>query len=147
LKTNEFNHNTKDVDLMEMEIVFPGGAQVDAVMGPGMVIETNQDGSAPAPFALFLASIGTCAGIYVLSFCQQRGLSTNGLKIVQRMSTNPFTRMVEQIELDIQLPPDFPEKYKDAVIRSAELCAVKKHLENPPQFNVHTSVSQAEPAK
>jgi putative redox protein len=111
------------------------------------VIETNQDGSAPAPFALFLASIGTCAGIYVLSFCQQRGLSTDGLKIVQRMSTNPFTRMVEQIELDIQLPPDFPEKYKDAVIRSAELCAVKKHLENPPQFNVHTSVSQAEPAK
>ena len=131
---------------MEMEIVFPGGAKVDAVMGPGMVIETNQDGSAPAPFALFLASIGTCAGIYVVSFCQQRGLPTDGLKIVQRMTSNPLTRLVENIELDIQLPANFPDKYKDAVIRSAELCAVKKHLENPPQFNVHTSVAQAEPA-
>jgi putative redox protein len=131
---------------MEMEIVFPGGAQVDAVMGPGMVIETNQDGSAPAPFALFLASIGTCAGIYVLSFCQQRGLPTDGLKIVQRMSNNPFTHMVENIELDIQLPPNFPEKYKEAVVRSAELCAVKKHLENPPVFNVHTSVSAPVPS-
>jgi ribosomal protein S12 methylthiotransferase accessory factor len=128
---------------MDMEIVFPGGAQVDALTN-GMVITTNQDGSAPAPFGLFLASIGTCAGIYVLSFCQQRGLPTDGLKIVQHMSTNPLTHMVEHIELDIQLPPDFPEKYKDAVIRSAELCAVKKHLENPPVFDVHTSVMSSE---
>ena len=129
---------------MEMEIVFPGGLQVDAVMGPGMTVETNQDGSAPAPFGLFLASIGTCAGIYVLSFCQQRGLPTDNIKIVQRMHSNPMTRMIEHIELDIQVPPDFPEKYKDAVIRSAELCAVKKHLEQPPQFNVHTSVVEPE---
>ncbi len=129
---------------MEIEIVFPGGAQVDAVMGPGMTVETNQDGSAPSPFGLFLASIGTCAGIYVLNFCQQRGLPTDDLKIVQRMNTNPVTRLVDQVELDIQLPPNFPEKYKDAVIRSAELCAVKKHLENPPKFDVHTSVTQVE---
>jgi ribosomal protein S12 methylthiotransferase accessory factor len=128
---------------MEMEIVFPGGQQVDALTN-GLVIETNQDGSAPAPFSLFLASIGTCAGIYVLGFCQQRGLPTDGLKIVQRMSRNPISHMVEHIELDIQLPPNFPEKYKDAVIRSAELCAVKKHLENPPVFDVHTSVMSRE---
>ena len=128
---------------MEMEIVFPGGLEVDAVMGD-LVITTNQDGSAPSPFGLFLASMGTCAGIYVLNFCQQRDLPTEGLKIVQRMHTNPITRMVDQVELDIQLPPNFPEKYKDAVVRSAELCAVKKHLENPPTFDVHTSVVESE---
>ncbi len=128
---------------MEMEIKFPGGLQVDAVMGPGMVVATNQDGSAPSPFALFLASIGTCAGIYVLGFCQQRGLPTENIRIVQRMTTNPFTRMIEKVELDIQVPPDFPEKYKDALIKSAELCAVKKHLETPPQFDVQTSVVEA----
>jgi ribosomal protein S12 methylthiotransferase accessory factor len=128
---------------MEMEIVFPGGQQVDAIAG-NMVISTNQDGTAPAPFALFLASMGTCAGIYVLGFCQQRGLPTEGMRIVQRMRSNPFTRMIEKVELDIQLPPNFPEKYKDAVIRSAELCAVKKHLENPPVFDVYTSVLESE---
>lgn len=126
---------------MEMEIVFPGGARVDAVAGD-MVIETNQDGSAPSPFSLFLAAIGTCAGIYVLNFCQQRGLPTQDLKIVQRMSRSPVTHMVEKIELDIQLPPNFPDKYRDAVIRSAELCAVKKHLENPPVIAVSTAVLQ-----
>ncbi len=127
---------------MEMEVVFPGDLRVDAVMGD-MVIPTDQNGSAPAPFGLFLASIGTCAGIYVLSFCKQRNLPTDHIRIVQRMRTNPFTRMVEEIELDIQLPPDFPEKYIEAVIRAADQCAVKKHLENPPVFNVHTSVVES----
>jgi ribosomal protein S12 methylthiotransferase accessory factor len=124
---------------MEMEIVFPGGAQVDAVMG-NIVITTNQDGSAPAPFGLFLASIGTCAGIYVLSFCQHRNLPTDGIKIVQRMHSNPATRMIERVDLDIVVPPEFPEKYYDALIRAADQCAVKKHLEQPPTFNVQTKV-------
>jgi ribosomal protein S12 methylthiotransferase accessory factor len=124
---------------MEMEIVFPGEARVDARMGD-MVIPTNQDGSAPAPFGLFLASIGTCAGIYVLSFCRQRGIPTQNIRVVQRMHSNPLTRMIEKIELDIQVPPDFPDRYKDAVIRSANQCAVKKHLEHPPAFEVNTSV-------
>ncbi len=128
---------------MEMEIVFPGGQRVDAVMG-NLIVTTNQDGSAPAPFGLFLASIGTCAGIYVLSFCQQRGLPTDNIRIVQRMLTNPFTRMVERIELDIQVPADFPDKYKEAVIRAASQCAVKKHLEFPPEFDIHTTI--VEPA-
>jgi len=125
---------------MEMEIVFPGGSRVDAVMG-NTVITTNQDGTAPAPFGLFLASIGTCAGIYVLSFCQHRGLPTDGIKIVQRIHSDPTTRMVEQVDLDIVVPPDFPEKYRDALIRAADRCAVKKHLETPPRFNVRTTVT------
>jgi putative redox protein len=125
---------------MEMEITFPGGARVDASFG-GFTIKTDQPpvASAPTPFATFLASIGTCAGIYVLGFCQQRGIPTQGIKIVQRMHSDRMTGLVGQIDLEIQLPPDFPEKYKAAVIRSAEQCAVKKHMEHPPVFNITTS--------
>jgi ribosomal protein S12 methylthiotransferase accessory factor len=132
---------------MEMEITFPGGARVDANFG-GFTLKTDQpaqgggDGSAPTPFATFLASIGTCAGIYVLGFCQQRGIPTQGIKIVQRMHGDRMTGLIGRIDLDIQLPPDFPEKYKAAVIRSAEQCAVKKHLEHPPAFNVFTSTAE-----
>ena len=124
---------------MEMMIDFPGGARVDAHFG-GLSVKTNQDGSDPAPFAIFLASIGTCAGIYVLSFCQQRGLPTKGIQIKQKMHTNPLTRMVSKIDLEIQVPSNFPEQYHEALVRSANLCAVKKHLENPPTFNVYTKV-------
>ena len=128
---------------MEMIIDFPGGARVDAHFGPYSV-QTDQppmgggDGSAPTPFALFLASLATCAGIYVLGFCQQRGLPSQGVRIVQRDQRDPATGMVSRGNLEIQVPPEFPEKYRASLVRSAELCAVKKHLEHPPQFNVYT---------
>ena len=135
---------------MEMTIDFPGGVKVDAHLGPH-TIRTDQppqgggEGSAPAPFSLFLASIGTCAGIYVLSFCRHRGIPTDGIRIVQRVSRNPLTRMVDNVELEIQVPPTFPQKYHAALVRAADQCAVKKHLEKPPQFHVHTEV--VEPAR
>lgn len=124
---------------MEMIIDFPGGARVDAHFGP-FTVQTDQPpvASAPTPFATFLASIGTCAGIYVLGFCQQRGLPTEGIRIIQRMHSNMLTGMVGKIDLEIQVPPTFPEKYLPALVRSAEMCAVKKHFENPPQFEVYT---------
>jgi len=126
---------------MEMVIDFPGGAKVDAHFGT-FTVNTDQppvgggDDSAPTPFATFLASIGTCAGIYVLGFCKQRGLPTEGIRIVQRMHSNPATGMLGKIDLEIQTPPTFPEKYLSSLVRSAELCAVKKHFEQPPTFEV-----------
>ena len=49
---------------MEMLIDFPGGSRVDAHFGPFAVATDQPPASgAPTPFALFLASIGTCAGI------------------------------------------------------------------------------------
>ena len=124
---------------MEMVIDFPGGARVDAHFGPHTV-HTDQPpaASAPTPFAVFLASIGTCAGIYVLGFCQQ--LPTDGIRIIQRIHSRPMSGMIEKIDLEIQVPDTFPEKYRPSLIHSAELCAVKKHLEKPPKFEVTTKV-------
>lgn len=130
---------------MEMVISFPGGACVDAEYG-SFVIKTDQppsgggDGSAPTPLMLFLASMGTCAGIYVLSFCQQRGLPTEDIRIRQSMEMDPNTHMVSQVKLDIDLPAGFPAKYQSALIKSAQLCAVKRHLENPPHFEIETHI-------
>jgi ribosomal protein S12 methylthiotransferase accessory factor len=133
---------------MQMIIDFPGGARVDAHFG-SFTVPTDQpphgggEASAPTPFATFLASIGACAGIYVLGFCRQRGLSTEGLRLIQNIDVDPVSGMVSQIALDIEVPPDFPEKYKAALIRSAEQCAVKKHLERPPAFTIRTIVAES----
>ena len=126
---------------MEMIIDFPGGSRVDAHFD-NFTIPTDQPplASAPTPFDTFLSSIGTCAGIYVLGFCKQRNLPTEGIRIVQRMHSSPTTHMVEKIDLEIQVPAEFPEKYRASLINSAELCKVKKHLEHPPKFDVTTKV-------
>lgn len=137
---------------MELLIDFPGGDRVDAHFGP-YTIPTDQPpyggglASAATPFATFLASIGTCAGIYILGFCRSRGIPADEIKIIQRLDVNRMTGLVGKVYLDIQVPPNFPEKYKAAVIRAADQCAVKKHLETPPQFEVTaTTVGVAQPA-
>src|SRR5690349_2445470 len=131
---------------MEIIIDFPGGSRVDAHFGK-FTIPTDQPptASAPTPFEVFLVSIGTCAGIYVLGFCQQRGLPTEGIRIVQRIHSDPMTGMVDQIDLEILIPSNFPEKYRASLIRSAELCKVKKHLEKPPKFQITTKVAEPQP--
>ena len=127
---------------MEMVIDFPGGSRVDAHFN-SFTVATDQPpaASAPSPFEVFLSSIGTCAGIYVLGFCRQRNLPTEGIHIVERINHSPSTGMVETISLEIRVPPEFPEKYRPSLIHSAELCAVKKHLEKPPKFDITTVVA------
>ena len=127
---------------MEILVDFPGGSRVDAHLG-NFTIPTDQPptATAPTPFDVFLSSVGTCAGIYVLRFCQQRGLCTEGIRIVQRIHSDQLNGMIEQINLEIQVPPTFPEKYRDSLIRAAELCKVKKHMEHPPKFEITTKVA------
>lgn len=124
---------------MEMIIDFPGSLKVNSHFGP-FTIETDQppSSSAPTPFDVFLSSIGTCAGIYVLGFCRQRSLPTEGIRIIQRNHPNIISGMMDMIELEIQVPPTFPTQYYEALVRSAELCKVKKTLEHPPVFEVKT---------
>ena len=136
---------------MKMLIDLPGGARVDAHFN-GFTVMTDQtaagggQNSAPAPFDYFLASMGTCAGIYISGFCRSRGIPTDNIRIIQNNEFDPTTHMLTKVNFDIQLPPDFPERYKAVVIRSAEMCKVKKTLENPPTFEISTSILDPVPA-
>jgi ribosomal protein S12 methylthiotransferase accessory factor len=129
----------------EMVVTLPGGKRVDTRIG-NHVIRTDQpasgggEDSAPTPFDLFLASIGTCAGIFVAGFCQKRGLPTEGIRIVQRNEVDPETATLVRVELDIQVPAGFPEKYLDALVRVADQCKVKKTIEAQPVFAVKAVV-------
>lgn len=132
--------------MANMEVTLDGGKVVTAHIN-GKTIKTDQSvrngggGTAPEPFELFLASIGTCAGIYVKSFCDQRGIPAEGIKIIQSVEFDPEKRVPSVIKLDIQLPSDFPEKYRSAVINAAELCLVKKTINNAPEFQVITTMA------
>jgi ribosomal protein S12 methylthiotransferase accessory factor len=126
---------------MTIEITFDGNKKVSAKLGD-QVIHTDQpvkaggEGTAPSPFDLFLTSIGTCAGFYVKTFCDQRGISTDNIKIFQHLSWNQETKLYDKIEIEIDIPADFPENYREAMLRTAELCTVKKHLMHPPEIKV-----------
>ena len=125
---------------MEMKINFPGGQKVNASFN-GFVVQTDQpnseggNGSAPEPFSLFLSSIGTCTGIYILKFCRQRRISTEDLTLQLTPIWNN-NNLVESIKIVILANETFPEKYKNAVLKAASLCTVKRTLEHPPSIDL-----------
>lgn len=130
-----------------IKVTFPGKMRVDAEY-KGFLIKTDQplyaggEGQAPAPFDLFLASIATCAGFYVLAFFKQRGISVEGASVLMKTAKNPGTKMIEKISIEIQLPSGFPEKYKNAVIKAVDTCAVKAHILTPPSFEIEAKISR-----
>jgi ribosomal protein S12 methylthiotransferase accessory factor len=125
----------------DIEVTFPGGKRVHAHIGT-YVVETDQpvdaggDGTAVAPFDLFLASIATCAGIYVVGFCQARGLPTEGIGLRQGVEVDPATKLPTRIRLELRLPDSFPEKYRLPILRAAEGCKVKKTMAAAPLVEV-----------
>ena len=127
---------------MDMIINFPDGKKVDAEY-EGFTVKTDQSeingggGTAPEPFSLFIASVGTCAGVYVLNFCQKRKIPTEKIQLILKTNEDKKTHTINDIIIEIQVPKDFPDRYKNAIIKSAELCTVKKQLEKPPKINVY----------
>ena len=129
---------------MDLKITFPGGKKVDADFGAFHVhtdqpVASGGDGSAPAPFDLFLASLGTCAGLYVLGFCRARSIPTEGLELHEVADFDPETHRLVRVGIEIRVPPEFPDKYLGAVRAVAEKCAVKRALFDPPELVVTTA--------
>lgn len=126
---------------MEMDITFAGNKKVLAhykgfTVASDQPVKEGGDGSAPEPYDLLLASIGTCAGVYVIYFCEKRHIPIDGLKMTLQSEKNSKTNLFESIRLEIQLPAGFPDKYRSAVVRAAEMCTVKRSFKHPPQIEV-----------
>lgn len=141
----ELKRDTRE-GCMEIQVTFPGGMKVNAEMN-GMVVKTDQpkkdggDGTAPSPFVHFLASIATCAGFYVLRFCQERNIPTDNISLTERtesQKTEDGKTQLTKLIIDIKVPGDFPKKYYNALIKVAEQCTVKKAIINPPEFVINT---------
>jgi ribosomal protein S12 methylthiotransferase accessory factor len=135
---------------MEIKVTFEGGKRVNARFPDGLSLLTDQpveeggDGSAPSPYMAFLAAIGTCAGYYVLDFCESRGISTKGISLIQKIifcTEENGRRSLEKVAIKIHLPSSFPERYLTAVVKAAELCTVKKTIASPPLFELSAQIN------
>ncbi len=109
---------------MEIKIIFPGGKRVDAIVGE-YVIRTDQpresggEGSAPTPYTYFLAALAACAGHYARSYLEAHGEKTHRLA---------------RLRLRLRLPEGIDPRHRQAAKRAAASCAVKRTIDNPPEF-------------
>jgi ribosomal protein S12 methylthiotransferase accessory factor len=131
-----------------MDIYFPGNKKVEVAAG-FFVVHTDQsivhggDASAPEPFTLFLASLGACAGLYVLKFCEARGIPTEEIRLRQNAEFGPDGTLA-RVTIDVHVPPAFPQKYLHAVQAAAEQCAVKRAIHAQPAIVVKTVLEKEE---
>ena len=128
-----------------IKITLDGGRKVTAHLNDGRQVTTDQPvaeggtNAAPTPFDIFLASLATCAGVYVNDFCTHRNIPTDTITLTQSAEftmDDTGKHVLASVSLTIHLPVDFPEKYREAIVRVAELCAVKRAILHPPQFSV-----------
>ncbi|MES9825688.1 MAG: OsmC family protein [Candidatus Thiodiazotropha endolucinida] len=123
-----------------IQVRFTGGKRIQAKVGD-YTIETDQplkyggEATAPAPFDLFLASLATCAGIYAWNFCESRKLSTEGMDLRMDCVNDEKRKMIVKVIFRLTLPGGFPEKYRSGIVRAMELCAVKRHMMDTPEFS------------
>ena len=124
---------------MNIEIKFKNGRIVPYLGEQEITMDVS-------PFLIFLATAGMCSAVYVQAFMSQRGMSLDGVKILQKMNYNQFTNQVTDIDINVDLPANFPEKYKSAIINVVNQCPVKQHLLEPPTFNVVPNIAGTETA-
>jgi ribosomal protein S12 methylthiotransferase accessory factor len=128
---------------MELKVTLEGGKRVATRIGDHLIM-TDQptkhggDNSAPAPYDLFMASIGTCAGFYVQSYCESKGFDSSGIEITLSARRDPDTKQITGFVTTIHVPPELPEKLHTALKKVAEQCAVKKTIMSNPEFVVET---------
>jgi len=125
----------------EIHVTFPGNLQVKAKIKEFEIltdqpVKSGGDDAAPSPFALFTASIATCAGYFALKFCRTRKLNTEGMAVSLKYGWDKELKKYPKMTIELTLPEDFPEKYKGAIIKAVDQCVVKKHIIDPPEFDV-----------
>jgi putative redox protein len=129
----------------EITVTLPGRRRVDAMIGAHTVhtdqpLDNGGEDTAPSPFELFLAAIGSCAGIFVQGFCAARKIPFEQIRIIERPGYDAAGALTS-VDLELLLPDDFPEKYRAAVLKVVEQCSVKRAIAAQPQFTVRASAS------
>jgi len=115
------------------KVIFPGNKKVD-IMFNQFTIKTDQskdsggEETAPEPFDLFIASLGSCAGIYAKSFCDARNLSTDQMHLLVDVIFKEGQKQMEQIHMVLHANQEFPEKYIKPIIKAMNGCTVKNQL-------------------
>jgi putative redox protein len=101
--------------------------------------ENSGSDKAMTPPELFLASLGTCVGYYVVQFCEARNLDAGDLNIQVDGEILPNPGRIGRIAIRIRLPFELEEEKIKALIRAATHCTIHNTLMHPPDVRVEVA--------
>lgn len=129
--------------LNEFTVTLPGGRRAETLIRGHRVLtdqptDNGGEDAAPTPYELLLASVGTCVAVTLQGFAAKRGIPAGGISVKQTMSYDE-AGLLRAVDLAVTLPPEFPEKYREAALRAAGECSVKKAIGAAPTFSVRAA--------
>ena len=92
----------------------------------------------PTPPEIFMDSLASCVGVYVVGYCNRAGLNTEGLTISvdwkKELKEKPY--YIKKIDVKIALPNAEVGSRKEELLSIANSCLIHETLERKPQVNI-----------
>ncbi len=88
---------------------------------------------AMTPSELFVASLGTCIGVYAVRFCKRHNLPTEGMKVFLDWTVVKDPWRIGSIKAELHYPHDIPDPEKKGLLRMAEACFVHETILHKPE--------------
>jgi ribosomal protein S12 methylthiotransferase accessory factor len=125
--------------ILEAAVTYPSGTSMraqakDLVVEVGPPPHRGGDPDAYGPFDLLLCALATCTGFPVMDFLRERGIPTEGAAVRIKAVRGEESHILEKVDIEIVVPPEFPDKYREALVRAAGLCFIKEQLGKAPEF-------------
>jgi putative redox protein len=126
---------------MKMEVELQKGFLFKAVYGNHEVFtdQHKDDGGtdqAMTPAEFFVASLGTCIGVYAARFCQRHNLPTEGMKVSLDWTRVKDPARIGSIKADLIYPHPIGEAEKKGLLRMAESCFVHESIVHTPEIKI-----------
>jgi len=124
-----------------MDIAFEGKRSFKTVVRGHeirMDLPANEGGddTAPTPPELFVASLGTCIGVYATSYLRTANLNSEGVTIDIDWEFGPNKKKISKILISINVPNADLGQRKKALLAAAEKCLLHNTLREHPDINI-----------
>ena len=126
---------------MKLEVNLENGFLFKALCGKHEVMTDQpekEDGTdqAMTPAELFIASLGTCIGVFAVRFCKRHNLPTEGMKVLMDWTVVKDPVRVGSIKAELHYPHNIPETERKGLLRMAEACFVHETILHKPDIVV-----------
>jgi len=96
--------------------------------GKGDDGDTRRDGMTPSE--LFIASLGTCIGLYVASYCRHHGIPCQGMTVELSRETARAPSRTTKVTAVIKLGAALSPQDAEAILHVARHCHVHESIEH-----------------
>ncbi len=99
-------------------------------------VENGGDDQGPTPPEIFVTALGTCVGVYAISFCEKHHIPTDGLTVHTDWEKGTGPTRIAGMTVTIALPAGIPADKYQAFMRTVEQCLIHNTLTHTPEVHI-----------